>query len=186
MKNLTQYILESQKTYEFKIKIAELDVDGELLDRIEHALSAYGVTSVSKPKHLPISAKNFDFPSHPNCGVSIINAVLSYPCTDEQIRSVLGTQGRIPLAYVVVTPANSPEQLMRDEEDETDKNNNGASDDGVPGGQKLVGQQRADSMLKELETRKYEMSADSESSPNTTNDLPQNNMSPISGRKGRK
>ena len=188
MKSLAHYLIESEQTYEFKIKIATIEIDNDMLDRIEHALGAFDVASMSKPKHLPITARNMDFPSVENCDVTLINVALKYPCTDEQVRSALGAQGRIPLANIVVIPKNQPEEMRRDEEDETTDNEAILTADleNVSGGQVQVGKQRMDSMLKELESRKMEFAGDTEKAQKTTNELPQNNVSPMVGRKGRK
>ncbi len=194
MKNFTQYLLESeQKTYEFKIKIANLTVDNDVQDRIEHALGAFDVATVSKAKHLPVQDKNLDFPKFEKCDVYLINATLKYPCTDDQVRAALGAQGRIPLANIVVTPKNQPEELMRDEDagdEKTDKKESLLQKEieKISGGQVQVGQQKVDSMMKELSkaTTKHEFAKKEKVDTKSTNDLPQNTKSPVVGRKGAK
>jgi hypothetical protein len=200
MKNFTQYLLESeQKTYDFKIKLANIDVTSDVEDRIEHALEAFEIASISKAKHLPVSDKNYDFPKFDKCDVWLIQASLKYPCTDAQIREVLGTQGRLPLANVVVVPKDQPEELQREKDagDETKLNKD--SKDGknallakdieeVEGGQVQVGQKRVDSMLKDLAkaSTKLEFEKKEKVDSKDTNSLPQNNKSPVAGRKGSK
>ena len=188
MKSLAEYIISSEKLYEFKIKLAEPEVPTEMLDRIEHALSAYGVSRISKPKHLPITLRNLDFPTKTNCDVFLITVALKYPCTDDQVRSTLGSQGRIPLSNIVVIPANQPEELCRDEEDavDLDKKKDALLDtplEEISGGQPQVGVQRLGSMLKELESRKQEFAEKPESAAKTSNDLPINTISPMKGIK---
>lgn len=195
MKNFTQYLLESeQKTYEFKIKIANIDVTNDVQDQIEHALEAFEVVSVSKAKHLPVSDKCLDFPKFDKCDVYLINASLKYPCTDEQLRQALGAQGRIPLANVVVTPKNQPEELRR-ESDEDESTNTKKKEailskdlEKIEGGQPQVGQKRVDSMLKDLakNSTKLEFEKKEKVDSKDTNALPQNNKSPVAGRKGAK
>lgn len=185
MKNLNQYIIESSQIYEFKIKIACIEINNEVLDRIEHALNTFDIAQLSKPKRLPISEKNLDFPSFGTCEVTLINAALNYPCNDAQVRQAISNQARLPLANIVVIPKNQPEELMREEcaEDETTDKNKAPlltkELEQVSGGQQLVGQKRADSMLKELESRKMEFASKPEPSPKTTNDLPMDNISPV-------
>ena len=188
MKSLVEYILDSEKLYEFKIKLAVPELPNELMDRIEHALSAFEVARISKPKHLPIAVRNLDFPSHGPCDVFLITVALKYPCTDAQVRDVLGSHGRIPLSNIVVIPANQPEELRRDEEsegnDEKKKDAILTTDlETTESGQPLVGGSRLNSMLKELESCKQEFATTQESSAKTTNDLPQNNISPMKGGK---
>lgn len=188
MKSLVEYILDHDKVYEFKIKLAVPEVPTELMDRIEHALSSYEVTRISKPKHLPVVARNLDFPQHGACDVFLITVALKYPCTDAQIRAVLGSQGRISLGDIVVVPANQPEELRRDEEAEVDpdKKKDALLDtelEAGESGQPQVGQQRLGSMLKELESKKFEFAAKPEATAKTTNDLEQNTVSPMKGFK---
>ena len=197
MKSLTHYLLESeQKTYDFRIKIAGIELNNDALDRIEHALQAYDIATMSKPKRLPICTKSLDFPTFGAVEVSIISASLKYPCNDQQIRTALGVQGRFPVSNIVVVPANSPEELRREEDDvdtcdedetkQTKKKKEALlSSDELESnseGQPQVGQKRLDTMLKELEkdrTNKIEFEKTEKTNSKTTNELPQDNTSPV-------
>ncbi len=195
MKHFTDYLIESEeKTYDFKIKIADIDATNEVQDQIEHALKAYDIVQISKPKRLPICDNHPDFPEITNCEVSIINVSLKYPCNDAQVLQVLLTQGRIPAGHVKVVPKNAPDELLQDEvEDETKKKGAVLTKDleSVTGGQVQVGQKRLDSMLKELETERKSSSRVSrfekteKVDTKSTNDLPMNTKSPVVGRKGK-
>jgi hypothetical protein len=193
MKNFTAYLMESEaeNTYEFKIKLANVELTDEILDNIEHALKAFDLDKISKPKHLPVTAKNFDFPKFELCDIHILDATLKYPCTDQQIRQTLSSQGRIPLDRIVVVPKNSPEELLRDEAgDETTTTNKEAlltkELEKTESGQPLVGTQRLQSMLKDLESQKLEFAKTEKVDTKSTNDLPQNNKSPMVALKGKK
>ena len=191
MKNFTHYLLESEeKTFEFKIKIADIELTNEVQDQIEHALGAFEVSQISKPKRLPICSKSPEFPTLENCEVSIINVSLKYPCNDAQVLQVLLTQGRLPAGKVKVVPKNQPDEeldLNDDDQDETKEKDAVLTKDleAVTGGQTQVGQKRLDSMLKELETErkssdrvtKFEKTEKVDTK--STNDLPQNNKSPV-------
>lgn len=180
MKTFISYLLETeQKTYEFKIKFANQELDSEALDRIEHALAAYDVGSISKPKHLPPKEGALDFPSLSDCDVTLLNVVLKYPCTDEQLCSTITNQGRFPAGTVVVIPAGSPEEMMRCEDPDAKAP---VKDEEC---QALVGQKRMDT-LRDLETKKFEFAATEKVDTKSTNDLPQNNKSPVTARKGAK
>ena len=195
MKNFTEYLMESEeeKKYEFKIKVAQFEMDNDVLDRIEHALKAFDLESISKPKRLPITDKNLDFPSLKACEVSLLTAVLKYPCTDEQIRAALGNQGRFPLANIVVIPVNSPEELRREEDagkDETTKKEailtKDISKEKLEDAQPLVGMKKVESMLKELESQRMEFAKTEKVNAKSTNDTPQNNVSPVAKKQGKK
>jgi hypothetical protein len=169
-----------------------MEITNDVQDRIEHALDQFSIATVSKAKHLPIQDKNLDFPKLDKCDVYMITATLKYPCTDEQVRAALGAQGRIPLANIVVTPANQPEELMRDEDAGDEKTDKKASIlqkeiEKISGGQVQVGQQKVDSMMKELSkaTTKHEFAKKEKVDGKSTNDLPQNNKSIVAARKGK-
>ena len=82
MKNFLQYLSEVQKTYEFRIKIANCDPKDKL-DGLKVGLAQFAVESVSDAKRLPIKANDIDFPSIPNCEVFLMDAVLKYPRSEE-------------------------------------------------------------------------------------------------------
>jgi hypothetical protein len=189
MKTFKNYLTESTCCYEFKIKIAGIELDSDAQDRIEHALKAFDLDRISKPKHLPIKDQHIDFPSMGNVDVYLITVSLKYPCTDAQLRQTISVQGRIPLASIVVIPKNQPEELRREAEEAAgeQKDKKALLDTPDLGGecaQDKAGQKYTDSMLKDLQTRKYDIAGEATPKAKTTNDLPQNNTSPV--RKGTK
>lgn len=163
-----------KKTYDFKIKFADQEPTDEYMDRLEHALAAYDVVKMSKPKHIIIGAIDHDFPNFGHCDVYMVTVSLKYPCTDAQLRMVLSNQARIPIANIVVTPMGSPEEQYRDSDREASKE---------VSGQELVGQKRLDD-LKKLKTRKYEFSAKDESVEKTMKNS--STSSPINGKRKQK
>ena len=102
MKNFLQHLTDSKKTYEFAIKIADID-PADIIDRLKAALDAYGLESLSKPKRLPIKASDIDFPSLTNCQLYLMDAVLTYPVNDAQLRAIVAERGAIPA--IVLGPA---------------------------------------------------------------------------------
>ena len=112
MKNFLNYLEQSQKTYEFRIKIANTD-PADKLDGLKVGLAKYAVESVSAAKRLPIKANDIDFPSIPNCEVYIMDAVLKYPVNDAQLRVIVAERLGCPAASVVVVPKFNPEEIWR-------------------------------------------------------------------------
>lgn len=112
MKNFLQYLSEVQKTYEFRIKIANCDPKDKL-DGLKVGLAEYAVESVGAPKRLPIKANDIDFPSIPNVEVFLMDAVLKYPVNDAKLRAIVAERLGCPIANVVVVPANHPEEQRR-------------------------------------------------------------------------
>ena len=112
MKNFLTYLSEVQKTYEFRIKIANCDPKDKL-DGLKVGLAEYAVESVGAPKRLPIKANDIDFPSIPNVEVFLMDAVLKYPVNDAKLRAIVAERLGCPLASVVVVPAGHPEEIWR-------------------------------------------------------------------------
>ena len=112
MKNFLQYLSEVQKTYEFRIKIANCDPKDKL-DGLKIGLAEYAVESVSTAKRLPIKANDIDFPSIPNVEVFLMDAVLKYPVNDAQLRVIVAERLGCSLSQVVVVPAGHPEEVWR-------------------------------------------------------------------------
>jgi hypothetical protein len=189
MKPFLHYLTESQHTYEFKIKIADIEPTPEMLDHLEHALKAYDLESISKPKRLPIQ-DHIDFPQMGPIEVYVMDVVLKYPCNDAQLRQTVHDQGRFPLANIMVVPKNHPEELRRDEEAAASDKKPEAiltkdlEDTGVKG-EDFHGKKQIDSMLKELTTRKYEFAEKEPTKVKTTNDLPVGEKSPIGSKQNK-
>jgi hypothetical protein len=112
MKNFLQYLSEVQKTYEFRIKIANCDPKDKL-DGLKIGLAEYAVESVSDAKRLPIKANDIDFPSIPNCEVFLMDAVLKYPVNDAKLRTIVAERLGCSLSQIVVVPAGHPEEIWR-------------------------------------------------------------------------
>jgi hypothetical protein len=112
MKNFLQYLSEVQKTYEFRIKIANCD-PSDKLDGLKVGLQQYAVESVSAAKRLPIKSNDIDFPSIPNCEVFLMDAVLKYPVNDAQLRTIVAERLGCSAAQVVVVPKYNPEEIWR-------------------------------------------------------------------------
>ena len=198
MKNFLNYLAESQKTYEFRIKFANVD-PAEKLDQIKAVLEAYAVESLGSPKRLPIMESDIDFPGFKNCQVYLMDAVLSYPCTDAQIRAILSERAGIPQANIFVVPKNHPEEQRR-------WNENGTSDlrEYVQGESvldkpyeenaeaKAAGENysKFKFIMQELSTPKEDIAEGKDGTPEgnegkTTNELPQGDVSPVGSKQNK-
>lgn len=112
MKNFLQYLSEVQKTYEFRIKIANCDPKDKL-DGLKIGLQQYAVESVGTVKRLPIKANDIDFPNIPNVEVFLMDAVLKYPVNDAQLRVIVAERLGCSQSQVVVVSPNNPEEIWR-------------------------------------------------------------------------
>jgi hypothetical protein len=182
MKPFQTYIFELSKPSEFRIKLAGINPTGEVMDRIKNALEAYQLESVSAVKSLPIQ-EHREFPQWGGpCECWQFDIKLAYPTTDIAIRQLIKERAAINADCVCVRNLN--EANYTDEAEAHGKDREGALLDETelkddPEGQALAGQSRIGSLLKELESRKFEFAAESNEAGKTTNDTPQSETSPV-------
>lgn len=193
MKAFKAYLTESQRTYDFRIRIAG-ELPSDLIDKIKTVLEAYKLDSITKPKRLPIQ----ETPEFPNMGpveVNIMDVCLHYPCNDEQVRVLVAERAGIEQACIKVTPANSPYEVALEGGERSGPNKAGESVLEQPemvaekAEAELVGDARIPSLIKELEeTRRYQYpNTAGEKTPvaKTTNELPVGRASPIGTHKNK-
>lgn len=178
MKSFTEYLAHTKPRYEFVVRIAECD----LKDResaIRNGLAAYVVEEITKPRRLPIQ-EHSEFVGMGPCEVHVVEVRLQYPVISDQVRESVARALGISASQVVARTKN--EDHMRTQ---TVPEPSKAKDGSVltnpnlesESGQPLAGQKRLDSLLKELETRKYEFAA--KESNAVTSDLPMGDVSPV-------
>lgn len=187
MKAFTKYLYETHKVFEFCIKLANVDPTAETLAKIKSALETYAVESIGKPKRLPIQ-EHRDFPQCGPCECHIIDVTVRYPVTVEQLLQTVSERAMINRAYLSVRTKNEYEQTEAAESRGKDRTGSVLMDpelESDDSGQAVVGQVRKDSMLKELETRKYEFAAKSEADGRTLNDEPPGTSSPVGSRQNK-
>ena len=160
MKNFQSYYFESDKLFEFRIKVANVDItQASILESIKNAIDAYQLETISKPKRLPIQ-EHKDFGKMGPCEVYVVDVAVKYPTITEQIRQLVINRAQLHPDCICVYTKNQVEQadLIDEQLEDTDGallNDPKLKD--VPGAQELVGQGRVASLIKELETRKYEI-----------------------------
>jgi hypothetical protein len=188
MKPFQTYIFELSKPAEFRIKLAGINPTGEVMDRIKNALEAYQLESVSAVKSLPIQ-EHREFPQWGGaCECWQFEVKLAYPTTNIAIRQLIKERAQINVDWISVRNLN--EANYTDEAEAAGKDHTGALLDveelgGSTEGPEMVGQVRIGSLLKELESRKFDITGTDKTDGDkvvttgkTTNDVPQGNVSP--------
>lgn len=186
MENFQKYFYESSKLFEFRIKIANVDLTPEVVENIKNAIDAYQVETMGKPKRLPIQ-EHKEFGKLGPCECHVIDVAVKYPTIVEQIRQLVINRAQINPDCVCVYTKDQAAQVDAVQERidgqgpvlETPELTADA------GGQELVGEKRNISLLKELETRKYEIEGAEKADGKTTNDLPQGTASPVGTNKNK-
>ena len=192
MKNFLEHLQQAQKTYEFRIKLADID-PAEKGDMLKNALNAYGLESLSEAKRLPIVESDIDFPSKKNCQIYLVDAVLTYPVNDQQLRGIISERCCVAAADVVVVPRNHPEEIWRWNEDGNselrefkkgeavlDKPLEETDDQGQ--GENYA---KAGTLLKELSGIKFDIAKESDTNGQTLNDIPTGDVSPVGSKQNK-
>ena len=92
MKTFAQYLVESEKTFDYRIKIVG-DVSPEFLKQFKDQLKKFEPASIGEVKTTPIVAQPQGFPGYPNRSVNMIDVSFRYPATPPQIEQVVELLG---------------------------------------------------------------------------------------------
>ena len=87
MKNFQQYLAESERTYNYRIKIVG-DVAPDFIKQLEERLKQFDVVKVSKPRTTPVQLAPADFPKHSNDSVTSMDVEFRYPAIEPQIKEI--------------------------------------------------------------------------------------------------
>ena len=160
MKNFADYLIESKKTYEFKIGIAGEQPDG-CEDMLETGLQKFGITKMSAGKKTPIQERPLDFPQLENCEVHYYEVELTYPTTVQVLQEYLGSVCSVPQSHIIVRNPNEPQELYQQEESKEEYVSKLTVEElGGETAQEDAGGARVMNLLKELETARKERSND--------------------------
>lgn len=92
MKTFKDYLTESKKAYNFKIKVAG-DLPESFQERLKEMLERCKVAKFEKLSTTPIQALPLDFPGMTNCEVTIFEVICEYPITAPEIANEVRTLG---------------------------------------------------------------------------------------------
>lgn len=87
MKTFRQYLAESVRTYNYKIKIAG-PPDKKWLDMFILNLAKFDPVQISEPKITPVQKEPYGFPGLSNQSIAIINAQFKYPAIESMIKQL--------------------------------------------------------------------------------------------------
>lgn len=112
MKTLKDYLTESKKVYDFRIKIAgELSAEKEAI--MKQCLERFSVASFKKSGTSPIQSLPLDFPKIRNQQVSVFEVALDYPTTPQELHEYISSSIALGPDYLVVRKPNEPTEYYQ-------------------------------------------------------------------------
>lgn len=113
MKHLNEYLIESVKKYDFKIKVAgELTNEQEKLLKV--ILDKFKVCEFKKTGKTPIQSLPLDFPKIKVSEVSIYEVILEYPTTQNELFEYISAALKIPKENLVVRRSGEPTEQYQE------------------------------------------------------------------------
>jgi len=95
MKTFAQYLTESEKTFDYRIKIVG-DLPGDFIKEFKVRLKKFDPVTIGEVKTTPILAKPKDFPAFNNQSVNMMDVVFRYPAIPPQIQQIAQLLGLDP------------------------------------------------------------------------------------------
>jgi hypothetical protein len=189
MKPFAKYLAESERTYNYRIKMVG-DVPAGFIKDLEGKLAQFDVVTMSKPKTSPVRKEIPDFPAFPNQSMTIVDVEFKYPAIEPQIKQLAQILGFDPNRIVMNTTPYE-ESLDRESAKIGEQNKDLLSDTDYPADD---AEQRAlkkdyatgpydHAVLKNAYKSNFTIAGEKTPAAKTTNDLPQGTKSPMSNIK---
>jgi hypothetical protein len=185
MKNFQQYLAESERTYNYRIKIVG-DVAPDFIKALEEKCKQFDIVSFSKPKTTPVQLKPADFPKHSNDSVTSLDVEFRYPAIEPQIKQLAQLLFLDPNRIIMLT---TPHEEGMDKErakiEDENKNLLTDTDFSAPNAeQKALSKDYSapydeHAVLKNSYRSDFTVAGGKTPPAKTTNDLPMGNKSPM-------
>lgn len=181
MKTFREYLTESVKTYDYRIKIAG-DLDQDTLTNLEKSLAKFDVIKLTKPKKTPVMKSPAGFPELANQEIHIMDATFNYPATPQEITEIWRHAGGDPNHIRILTKDydDAADKLAAETEESPvlEKDFPAANAE-----QKAASKAHADAevIANSATGAKFEVAGGKTPAATTTNQVPMGDKSPIGG-----
>jgi hypothetical protein len=184
MKNFQQYLAESERTYNYRIKIVG-DVAPDFVKQLEEKLAQFDVVKITKPKTTPVQLQPADFPKHSNDSVTSMDVEFRYPAIEPQIKQIAQLLMMDPNRIIMLTTPH--EEGMDSERERVAAQNKNLLDTDYPADTAEQKALSADysapydqhAVLKNAYRSDFTVAGGKTPPAETTNDLPMGNNSPM-------
>ena len=185
MKNFQEYLAESQRTYNYRIKIVG-DVAPDFVKALAEKLAQFDPVKIGKTKATPVQLKPADFPKHSNDSVTSMDVEFRYPAIEPQIKQIAQLLFMDPNRIIMLTTPY--EDGMDSEREKVEaENKNLLTDTDYPAPDAEQKALSADysapynqhAVLKNAYRSEFTVAGGKTPPAKTTNDLPMGNTSPM-------
>jgi hypothetical protein len=188
MKNFQQYLAESERTYNYRIKIVG-DVAPDFVKQLEEKLAQFDIVKISRPKTTPVQLQPADFPKHSNDSVTSMDVEFRYPAIEPQIKQIAQLLMMDPNRIIMLTTPH--EEGMDSERERVAAQNKDLLDSDYPAPdaeqKALIADYSAPydehAVLKNTYRSDFTVAGGKTPPAKTTNDLPMGNASPMTKTK---
>jgi hypothetical protein len=185
MKKFHEYLSESQRTYNYRIKIVG-DVAPDFVKQLEQKLKQFDPVKMAKAKTTPVQAKPADFPAHSNDSVTSIDVEFRYPAIEPQIKQIAQLLFLDPNRIIMLTTPHE-ESLAIEKEKVEEQNKDLLADTDYPAPDAEQKALSADysapydehAVLKNAYRSEFTVAGGKTPPAKTTNDLPMGTTSPM-------
>ena len=185
MKKFAQYLAESERTYDYRIKICG-NPSTEFVRQLKSKLDQFDPVKMSDIRSTPIQVIPTDFPNHKNEAVSMFDVSFRYPAIEPQIKQLAQLLGMDP-NRVVMTTRDYNEELVKEYEKIADQNKDLLADTDYPADDKVqkglkkdYGAEAHDHVVLQNQYRSdFTVAGGKTPAAQTTNDLPQGTKGPM-------
>jgi len=189
MKNFQQYLAESERTYNYRIKIVG-DVAPDFIKSLEEKLEQFDIVKVSRPKTTPVQLQPADFPKFSNDSVTSMDVEFRYPAIEPQIKQLAQLLMLDPNRIIMLTTPHEDSMTTERERVEAE-NKDLLTDTDYPADNAEQTALKADysapydehAVLKNTYRSDFTVAGGKTPKAKTTNDLPMGTTSPMTKTK---
>ena len=188
MKPFAKYLAESERTYNYRIKVVG-DVPDGFFKELKEKCAQFDVVKMSDAKSTPVRRAIPDFPAFPNQPMKIVDVEFKYPAIEPQIKQLAQILGLDPNRIVMM--ATPYEQSLDIESEKIADQNKDLLDSPYPepdAEQKALSKDYATgpydhAVLKNTYRSEFTVAGGKTPPAVTTNSLPMGNKSPMTSVK---
>jgi len=189
MKPFAQYLAESERTYDYRIKMCG-NPSTEFVRELKNKLDQFDPVKMGDIKTTPVQIIPTDFPNHKNMPVAMFDVSFRYPAIEPQVKQLAQLLGMNPNDIVMLT-ARHEDGLVREYERIADENKDLLDDTDYPADTSEQKALKKDysanpydhAVLKNAYRSDFTVAGGKTPPAKTTNELPQGTKSPISNIK---